>query len=151
MSMTEVYKVHPENVGQVIKVLGRKGISAQRMDDSEPVLQYAAHGTYLIRVAVPTEQVGQAREILKEWEKSQKTAMTPQTHLLRDQFLLSTLIAVIIWLIIFLIFDFSMNTLAFLPFLLLICFVIISNKGRVVASDQKKTEKPKRVFRRRRR
>ncbi len=92
--LTEVYRVPPQQVQAALAVLRRGGLSPVALDDPTPVMQYAARGTYQVRIAVPTEQVEQAGAVLRAWDEKSRASVDPLTSRFKRDVLLGLLIAV---------------------------------------------------------
>ena len=78
-----------------MRLLRRHGLSARMLDrpNPDPIVRYAAKGTYRVRIAVPTEQADRAASILAERDARSTSTVADTSRLFLRQVLLAIAIA----------------------------------------------------------
>lgn len=101
-----VYRVSAgEPVEEVSALLRSHGLSPVTLDspNPDPFVQYAAKGTYRVRIAVPEPEVGRAVKILTVWEQRNAALVLSAARLFRRQVLIAlvpaSLLAVLFFVI----------------------------------------------------
>ena len=131
MDLEVVYKAHVENVGEVMRLLRRQRIQPSQLDDPDTTNLHVGKGRYLVRIAVPQEQVEKAAEVLRQWEDCSKGPVEEYARKLRSQVLLAFLVAAIVGFGMILLGKFDMEDIYVLFLVWLGSFVLIANRGSV--------------------
>ena len=63
-----VYETGVSGVPQVLALLHQAGLHPRTLDDPDPIILHESMGTYVVRIAVPTEEADHARSVLSEME-----------------------------------------------------------------------------------
>jgi hypothetical protein len=96
MAPTVVHRAAPSVVPTVLRHLRDRGVEAFAVDDPGPLALIASFGTYRVRIAVPHDEVDEARRILAEWDRASAPHLRELTREVRAQFLLATGIALLV-------------------------------------------------------
>lgn len=97
-----VYRVTPGRSAEAAQaVLRRGGLHPRLLDDSnpDPTLQYAAKGTYRVRIAVPSDEVQRAVALLQGFEAQQTAGVSSALSALRRQVVWALGIAVVVTIV----------------------------------------------------
>ena len=92
MKQRVIYKGRAPTAGHVLNVLRKHGIPAVQVENISSTVVWTAKGTYRVRIAVPEDQVPQARDVLAEWERSS----APRADRLAKTFWRHVLVAMVI-------------------------------------------------------
>jgi hypothetical protein len=126
-----VYKVTRESQPVVMELLKNEGLTPSTVDAPSPFVLYWHSGTYLINVAVPSEQAEVARLFLLKWEKTRQPDVKKTSRQLFSSFMLS--IAVIIAIAALLLLLGRLLDFAALLFIIwIVVFALVSNIGRIM-------------------
>ena len=93
-----VYKAHPENVSAVVESLRSHRLHPLVLDQPGPIMQYAAKGTYTVRVAVPAEEAREAAVVLAELDKQAEATVEQFDRAIRRRFFEAMCLFVVILL-----------------------------------------------------
>jgi len=66
---TVVHTASTTAVNTVLERLSSRGIDAVAIDQPNVIALIIAFGTYRVRIAVPDEQVAEAKAVLEEWDR----------------------------------------------------------------------------------
>jgi len=86
---TVVHKASTTAVDTVLERLCSRGIDAVAIDDPNFIALLISFGTYRVRIAVPDEQVAEAKEILAEWDREALPKVQRLSRQVQKQFFLA--------------------------------------------------------------
>lgn len=91
MKLSVVIKVQYYDVECVLKLLRSEGLTPVAMDQPDPTTIQTAKGNYLVRIAVPPQQVPKAQEALHLWLKASEKNAEQLGRQLRKHLIFSAL------------------------------------------------------------
>ena len=129
--MEVVYKATRESLPMVMELLRNEGLNPIIVDNPSPFVLYWFSGTYLISVAVPSEQASAARLLLYKWDQYRQPEVEKASKKLLVSFLFSvSVVAVLAALLLVLgrLFDFG----ALLLLIWIVIFALAANMDRIM-------------------
>ncbi len=75
-----VYRARPEAVPNILGLLKKEGLNPVTLDAPDSVQRFISGFNYLVRIAVPQDEIIRARSALTEWEKSIKPKVDKISH-----------------------------------------------------------------------
>ena len=93
---TVVHIASTTAVDTVLERLSSRGIDAVAIDQPNVIALFIAFGTYRDRIAVPDEQVAEAKKILEEWDREARPNVKRLSRQVHRQFLLAAAGALIV-------------------------------------------------------
>jgi Putative prokaryotic signal transducing protein len=94
MALVEIGSVSSRAATAVLQTLRDAGIAAVALDQPSSTVEYAAHGTSQVRIAVPAEQVQRARDVLAAEAGEARERLRPLVGSMRVTFVVLILILV---------------------------------------------------------
>jgi len=93
---TVVHTASITAVDTVLERLSSRGIDAVAIDQPNFIALLIAFGTYRVRIAVPDEQVTEAKAILADWDREARPNVQRLSRQVHRQFLLAAIGALIV-------------------------------------------------------
>lgn len=89
-------------VDTVLERLVSRGVEAVAIDEPNFIALFLAFGTYRVRIAVPDEQVEEARRVLAEWDHEARPEVRRLTRQVHRQFVVAGVVAAFVAVVLFL-------------------------------------------------
>jgi hypothetical protein len=83
--MEVIHRAAPEVAGHVVRRLQSEGLQATAIDEPNFIVLLVTFGTYRVRIAVPRDQVAEARRVLAAWDEEAGPIVQGHARALRQQ------------------------------------------------------------------
>jgi len=101
MAQSVVHRASPQVVSSVLERFHSHGVDAEAVDDPNWIVLLVSFGTYRVRIAVPDEQLEEARRVLEEWDREVRPNVRTLSKQVYRQFLAAALLALVVASVLF--------------------------------------------------
>ena len=133
-----VYKANPESLQTVLGLLRKEGFNPTTLEDPSAAAALSGCGkvTYVISVAVPTDQAPGAERVLRNWDQAQLPKVRGLVGRLAGPFLASVMVAGVLAFILLLLGILS-EAVALLFAVWAVIFALLANAERLTRRVKK--------------
>jgi hypothetical protein len=96
MAHTVVHKAAPQVVPTILERFWSRGVDAEAVDDPNWIVLLISFGTYRVRIAVPDEQVDEAKGVLEEWDNEARPNVRKLSRQVYRQFFVAGVLALVV-------------------------------------------------------